>query len=263
MGVVPWVREAIQRYGPIGTVKYVGLCAWERLPVHPWNRPDDFDRAHGVDTHRKVRNADLRIDSPWAQHGSAYQPIHPKAFHELVRSVEIDFARCTFVDFGSGKGRALLFASDYPFARILGVEFAPELHAIAVENVRRYRGASQRCFDIEPVLADATTFALPPGPLVLYFYHPFHASVMERVVANVERSLRDCPRSVTILYYDPVDRHLWDGSTMFEAVQTRDRYVVYRSRAGLEEPERASFMPSQRSPTRRRSRALQASLPGA
>lgn len=218
------------RYGPIGAAKYVGLCVWERLPTHPWNQRDDFDRTHGVDTHRKVRNADLHIDSPWAQHGSAYQPIHPKAFHELVRSVEIDFEHSTFIDFGSGKGRALLFASDYPFARILGVEFAPALHAIAVENVRRYRSATQRCRNIEPVLADATAFELPPGPLVLYFYHPFQASVMRQVLRNVERSLQARPRPLVVLYYDPVDRQLWDESPVFEAVGQAERYVVYRSR---------------------------------
>ena len=50
-----------------------------------------------------------------------------------------------FVDMGSGKGRALLVASELPFAKIVGVELSQELHQIAEENVRRYRPESQLC----------------------------------------------------------------------------------------------------------------------
>jgi SAM-dependent methyltransferase len=229
LGVTHWTREAIGRYGVIGAVKYLGTCVWERMPMHPWNHPDEYDLAHGIDTHRKVRNTELRIDSPFAKFGSAYQPVHPKEFHALVRAAEIDHGKYTFVDFGSGKGRALFFASDYPFVRILGVEFAPELHAIALRNLERFRSPTQRCHDITPVLADAATFELPPGPLCIYFYHPFQAAVMQRVVANVEASLRASPRPIVILYYDPVDRELWDQSPFFEHLHTSVRYTIYRT----------------------------------
>jgi hypothetical protein len=48
----------------------------------------------------------------------------------------------TFIDLGSGKGRVLLMASDYPFKRIIGVEFMPELQRVAQENIRKY---AERC----------------------------------------------------------------------------------------------------------------------
>jgi len=44
----------------------------------------------------------------------------------------------TLIDLGSGKGRVLLMASDYPFKRIIGVEFMPELHRVAEGNIRKY-----------------------------------------------------------------------------------------------------------------------------
>jgi hypothetical protein len=42
----------------------------------------------------------------------------------------------TVIDFGSGKGRALIVASECPFRRIIGVEFALELHRDAQQNIR-------------------------------------------------------------------------------------------------------------------------------
>src|SRR5215813_13439142 len=45
-------------------------------------------------------------------------------------------ARDVFLDIGSGKGRAVLVAAkDYPFARVLGVEFVKEFHEIAQSNL--------------------------------------------------------------------------------------------------------------------------------
>lgn len=80
---------------------------------------------------------------------SPYQPTEKALFHEMVDALahhaDLDFAEFTFVDLGSGKGRALLMASDYPFRRIVGVELLPALHQIAELNLAQYRSDSQKC----------------------------------------------------------------------------------------------------------------------
>ena len=66
---------------------------------------------------------------------SAYQPTERELFHEmmdaLAQETNLDFRAFTFIDLGSGKGRTLLMASDYPFRRIMGVELLPSLNEIA------------------------------------------------------------------------------------------------------------------------------------
>ena len=57
-----------------------------------------------------------------------------------------DFRDFIFIDLGSGKGRALLMASDYPFRRIVGVELLPQLHRAAQDNLTKYRSETQQCF---------------------------------------------------------------------------------------------------------------------
>ncbi len=109
----------------------------------------EFDRVHGVDTEGDLDGwtylSDLNIASPNWIHGKNYAAVEPERFRALMAALPINFSEFTFVDFGSGKGRALLLASEYPFKKILGLEFSPELHDVAVANIRRYRSESQKC----------------------------------------------------------------------------------------------------------------------
>ncbi len=60
---------------------------------------------------------------------SPYQPTESALFHEMLDALSqqshSDFHDFVFIDLGSGKGRTLLMASDYPFRRIVGVELLP------------------------------------------------------------------------------------------------------------------------------------------
>ena len=73
------------------------------------------------------------------------------------------------IDLGSGKGRVLLMASNYPFHRIVGVELLPELHRIAMKNVKAYKSSLPRCFALECVVGDALDFVFPVEPTVALF----------------------------------------------------------------------------------------------
>src|SRR5580704_12274414 len=91
---------------------------------------------------------------------SPYQPTEAALFHEMLdalhQQTHFDFGSFVFLDSGSGKGRTLLMASDYPFRRILGVELLPALHRAAQENLGKYRSESQKCFKLESICGDAT-----------------------------------------------------------------------------------------------------------
>src|SRR5919109_3431347 len=87
-----------------------------------------FDWRHGVRTCGNADLADLTVVGDNTGHAVHYQPSHPKFLFEVFSSLKIDYPSYTFVDFGSGKGRVLLVASEFPFSEILGVEFAAELH---------------------------------------------------------------------------------------------------------------------------------------
>ncbi|MGH8645855.1 MAG: hypothetical protein ACREX4_15895 [Gammaproteobacteria bacterium] len=108
-----------------------------------------FDSKHDVDTSRRIELSDLDIDSPNRTFGVYYEPTPIKTLRRICAHLPRDPRDFVFVDFGSGKGRVLLIASEYNFKRVIGVEFAKDLHRIAQRNVQTYQSRSQRCFDVE------------------------------------------------------------------------------------------------------------------
>lgn len=139
-----------------------------------------------------------------------YEPTPLRTLEYIFGFLPANPADFTFVDFGSGKGRTLLYAARFPFRRIIGVEFAKELHAIAEQNIRAFRSPRQRCFDIRSIWMDAADFEIPEGNCVFYFFHPFWSEVMARVLCNMERSHRAQPRVFLALYYHPLSGGLFE-----------------------------------------------------
>jgi hypothetical protein len=158
---------------------------------------------------------------------SPYQPTEPALFREMMASLPIAFDEFTFVDIGSGKGRTLLMASEYPFRKIMGVELIAELHRAAEENIRAYKSATQRCSQIEAVCADACEFAFPGGPLMLYLFNPLPVAGMRRMVANLEKSLAENPRIVWVLYHNPLLEHVIGERAGFVKVGGSEQYSIF------------------------------------
>ena len=159
----------------------------------------EFDRRHGTDTAGIVRLGALRIESPNRDLGVRYQPSDPDGFRSLVEALPVDLKDYVFMDLGSGKGRVLLLASEYPFRRVVGVEFARELNEIAERNVALYDGARRRCGDVRTVTADAADYLLSEEPVVLYLYNPFAPEVLRRHLQRNRDSLERGSRPVYVL----------------------------------------------------------------
>jgi hypothetical protein len=163
---------------------------------------------------------------------SAYQPTEPEAFHEMMQTLpaHLDLHDFTFIDLGSGKGRTLLMASDYPFRLIVGVELLPALQHIAGQNLAQYQSPSQKCFALESVCADATTYTFPNTPLLIYLFNPFPEAVLRRVLQNLSESLRNHPRPAYLLYYNPVLEHLLTETAAWEKITGTHQYSMFRFR---------------------------------
>lgn len=184
-----------------------------------------FDRKHGVDTQVDVQLSDLSISSSNKQHGNRYHATPPVSFKRVLRRLKVSLADYTFVDFGSGKGRTLLLASDFPFKRIIGVEFGEELHRHALRNIQRYR--PRHSTQIEALHADAMQFILPDGPLILYFFNPFDGIVLQQVLANIRQAASASSRRIFIIYLYLEHEEIFKASAAFVPVFHWHRYHVF------------------------------------
>ena len=162
---------------------------------------------------------------------SPYQPTEPAVFHEMIAHVTAPLERFTFIDLGSGKGRTLLMASQYPFRRIVGVELLPELHRIAQQNIQDFQSSMQRCTDIISIETDARTCEFPDEPLVLYLFNPLPEDGLLTVMDKLSQSLERKPREAWVLYHNPTLERVIASQQGFEKVCGTPQYVLYRSRA--------------------------------
>jgi cyclopropane fatty-acyl-phospholipid synthase-like methyltransferase len=130
---------------------------------------------------------------------------------------------------GSGKGRVLFVAAEYPFRKVIGVEFSNALHDDALANLKRYKYRGRRCADIEAVHADARDFEFPDDNLVIYLFNPFGPEVMERMLANLERSLEKHPRHVIIVMLWPDHSDVVERMAIMRVYRKTRRHHIFET----------------------------------
>lgn len=189
------------------------VWAWRiRWKAAKWLRDLLFER--GLDTSATAIEPDhLHPDRLW------YQPSGWNFLPGILRRNEIR-PTDVFVDFGSGKGRVLHQAAQYPFARVIGVEISAALCDAARRNLEHSRD-QHACTNIEIVTADATEFDIPDDMTHAYFFYPFIGKTFERVVANIVTSLDRSPRRVKIIYAVPELEEVILQTGRFRRTKTR------------------------------------------
>ena len=190
------LRETVRLIGVAMTLRY--LLIW-LLSYKPFD-DRSFDRRHGTDTGGMVPTRDLDIDDDAIKwQSNLYLGSPARVTRRIIAALDIDPAQFTFVDYGSGKGRALFVAAELPFRQVVGVEISPALHKAAAANLQRYRGPAQVA-RISLWCGNALDYALPAGHLVLHMYHPVGPDVLRQLLNHICSSAGPEPRRLLIPY---------------------------------------------------------------
>ena len=88
----------------------------------------------GVDTAAGVSLNELGIDNPLFR---KYSATEYSGFKRAMKHLDIQKDKDVFLDLGSGKGRVLIMAAKYPFAKVIGVEISKDLNSIAERNIAK------------------------------------------------------------------------------------------------------------------------------
>ncbi|MCW2968554.1 MAG: hypothetical protein JWM71_2326 [Solirubrobacteraceae bacterium] len=169
-----------------------------------------FDRSLGVSTAGISEASANAPADPLSVHAVHYQGVPVRRLTAILEALPIEPGETTFVDYGCGKGKALLLAAMRGFRRVIGVEFAPGLAAVAQRNAEVLARARPDAARVEVACLDAAEYGLPVEPTVLFLYNPFDDVVMRRVAAAVDRSLAEDPRPMLVVYLHPCDPEPWD-----------------------------------------------------
>lgn len=225
-----WWKKEAHSNGTVSALRHLFAGLWEftrdSTPARRRQRYGDvdYDWDHRVDTTGATVGWRERLLGTLH---SPYQPTEATLFREMLDNLKIDFREFIFIDLGSGKGRTLLMASDYPFRSILGVEIFSSLHAIAEINIAAYKKDSQLCFALKSICADARDFEFPDGSILLYLFNPLPASGLSTVLENLQQSLLKSARAVYVLYHNPEHEYLLAKCPVLRKIAGTHQYTVY------------------------------------
>lgn len=201
---LPWLRAVLRR------VPLLRL-----LVPDGWDRRHPYDAQHGTDTSGTVPLDQLAVSTAALEGAHLYGGSQPSIIRTLLRSLPgLESGAFRFIDLGCGKGRPLFVAAEFPFAEVIGVELSPVLARVAERNAERMRAANPALAPVTVVEGDATAYPFPSGPFVLFLYNPFGEALIAKVLAQVEAALKAEPRTIYVVYYNPVFGHCFDASPL-------------------------------------------------
>ena len=191
-----------------------------------------YDWRHGMDTHQECFLNTQGVSEQQAQQGNdVYRPFWRKEFFDAIESLDINLTDYMFVDIGAGKGKLLLLASHLPFSEIVGIEFAPKLHAVALRNLSRLESQTK----ITSIKADALSWDLPNRPAIYFLYNPFDLATTRSFFSRLDQHAAKTRLSTFMIYANlrgVVERQEAFASARSLVLKTRTpRYLVYESRA--------------------------------
>jgi hypothetical protein len=230
-----WQRDSIRARGFAGSLRYLAEqfveCIKDSLPERRRSRfgDIDYDCDHAVDTTWARLPICVRLREVFSER--LYQPTVEEEFSAIMLHLAtVDLTEFTFIDLGSGKGRALLLAAMYPFAHIVGVEVQPALDAIARANIERFDEPGQQCRSIQSVCADAREYEFPLTGIILYLFNPFPDYVLREVLTNLVASARHQPRPISVLYNAPFEAQEFERIPELHLYYSTSQYQLYQLR---------------------------------
>jgi SAM-dependent methyltransferase len=218
------LQDARRRRGILGLLAAAPAAAYWRWCDH---RERAFDRTYGTETSERAELSSLAISHANVAHGVRYEAILPAELAQILRAIPIEPSRYTFVDYGSGKGRALLLAAQHGFRRAIGVEFSEALARICERNIAAFRASSGLPTPIDVACVDATAFDPPGDDTVFFFYNPFGAPVMRTVLQRMQASLVTHPRSIYVAYRTPACASVFAEMAFLRVRKATRAWIVY------------------------------------
>lgn len=212
-------------------MRSIGL--WETFKLYRYRLSENYrERRLGIRTVGRIESEILE-DQP---DSDASEPIHYRCLDIAFDYLKPNQNESVFLDYGCGKGRAVVVAATHPFRRIIGVELSPRLSDAARENIRSAE-SKLKCRDVEIVTTDAVDYEIPPDVNVIFLFNPFTGSIMSAVQQRIRQSLEASPRPLQVVYMHPLHRKnsfddcdwLTKQCDLPSACWDQVKFAVYRS----------------------------------
>jgi len=187
-----------------------------------------FDMKYKIDTINTEQLENLDIDSPNVKHGVYYEGTNAYIFKKAFSSFTIDAANSVFVDFGSGKGKAMFMAAERGFKKVIGVEFSIELVETCRQNLEIFRQKAKSKTVFEIIHMDASLYDIPADANLLFFSNPFNETLTKKVIENILKSHDQAPREVWVIHLYPQGNMAFANHPRFQLEHESSDGFIFR-----------------------------------
>jgi len=167
----------------------------------------------GADSLKSLKKKGIDIT-----HATIYMPVSYDLLEQFFEEIKLS-SFTHFLDIGCGKARAMCVAAAYGVKKISGIELSKELYNSAKENIAvtklKYPSTNFKIYN-----NDAFYFEIEQDVDCIFFFNPFDETIMSGVMENIEISLETNPRVMTIVYINPLEKHVlqdWGYEEIFHS----------------------------------------------
>ena len=161
-----------------------------------------------INTIKRERFQKLTIAEGDKSKSSPYEALNYFILENLLENFRKLFpGENSLIDVGSGKGRVMVVAAHYGFKNITGVDFAKELCATAERNINKIKPKFPgTTFNV--YCKDILNYTINAGDKVFFLFNPFNKEIMEKFTENIERSVKEFPRTIYFIYANPQQKEV-------------------------------------------------------
>lgn len=167
----------------------------------------------GSDSLKSLENKGIDIS-----HATIYMPVSYDLLEDFFTEIKIQTFN-HFLDIGCGKARAMCVAAAYGVKKVSGIELSKELFLDAERNIKtcqeKYPSTNFSIYN-----NDAFYFDIDDDVDCIFMFNPFDETIMNAVMENIETSLDLKPRVMTIVYINPLEKHVlleWGYEEIFHS----------------------------------------------
>ena len=166
------------------------------------------ERKYGIDTTGIEEIWQYDISTEDLSEAESYQPSSYYILEKLFLHLPPEALRGSIIDFGCGKGRALVVAMAFGFKKLIGVEIIHELSRDAEQNLLHNK-VDKKDNEFSILNNRAQSIPIPDDSSVFLFFNPFKQQVMELVLQNILDSYKKNPRTLYVFYLNPVYKKIF------------------------------------------------------
>lgn len=158
-----------------------------------------FDRRYRVKTSGFIQLDQTSFKPERLRDATQYGPTNGWAVRRILKRLNLPREH-RFCDVGSGLGRICVVAAEYGFAKVTGVELAPELCVAARENVAHCRLTEEQRARIEILQMDALDYCATTDDDVFFMFRPFSGDFLRVVLDKLAARAGKRNRPLTLIY---------------------------------------------------------------